>query len=161
MQPCIHNSTMQNTVVAISPYESHLDPRLYDDALSYNPHRNGMMLDTNTPTSCSNSMRSSVIGVGGLAGLSFGGGKYRCPGRSFAEMELAMLISIILVRYDVHLVSGRYHDGFRGFDTAATRGSTRYPGDESGLLPPPDISKLVGIKVPKGACWVEVQRRSS
>ena len=93
-------------MVAICPYLSHLDPRLYpDEPLTYNPARHGMRLDgaeavggggsstlsgtSGTPTGGSSGataghagsqeqpMHSVAVGVGGLAGISFGGGKYR------------------------------------------------------------------------------------
>lgn len=77
------NDTMltiqRGTVVAISPYASHLDARLFSpDPLKYNPYRPAMVLND------SRVLHGAVVGVGGLAGLAFGGGKYRCPGRSFA-----------------------------------------------------------------------------
>ncbi len=59
-------------MVAISPYESHLDPRLYGaDAAAFNPGRRGMELGG------SRAVHAAVPGVGGVPGLAFGGGKYR------------------------------------------------------------------------------------
>lgn len=39
------------------------------------------------------------------AGLAFGAGPYRCPGRFFAEMEVALLLQLILHTYDMQLVA--------------------------------------------------------
>ncbi len=32
--------------------------------------------------------------------MAFGGGRYRCPGRYFAEMEVALFVAIALSKYD-------------------------------------------------------------
>lgn len=113
------------------------------------------------------------MGVNGIAGLSFGGGKYRCPGRSFAETELALITSLLLLCFDWQLLPREA--------TAAGKGQARpppqpqppaaggagqqqqpqqaVPGDPGRLLPPPDLKKLVGIKIPSGPCWVQYKRR--
>jgi hypothetical protein len=41
------------------------------------------------------------------AGLAFGGGSYRCPGRFFAEMEVSLIVQLLLWRYSLRLVSER------------------------------------------------------
>lgn len=65
----------QGDVVAISPYESHLDARLYCPTPSpldaFDPGRPGMRLGG------SSEQHAAVAGLGGLPGLAFGGGKYR------------------------------------------------------------------------------------
>lgn len=54
-------------MLAVSPYESHMDERLFGaDAGAYNPERSALRLGN-----------GSVPGVGGLPGLVFGGGRYR------------------------------------------------------------------------------------
>ena len=144
--------------MAISPYESHLDPRLYPTSnpgapptAAYCPARVGMLLGGSaTP-------HGAVVGVGGVPGLAFGGGKYRCPGRHFAEAELTVLTSLLLLRYDWELLP---RPGPGGGSAAGKQAETA-PGDPAGLLPPPNLCKLVGIKVPLGPCWVEYQRRAS
>jgi hypothetical protein len=40
-------------------------------------------------------------------------------------------------------------------------GGSTAPGDPSGLLPPLDLRRLVGLKVPAGPCWVRFTRRSA
>ena len=51
----------------MSPYESHQDKRLFGpDAGSFDPDR--------APLACI----SGVAGIGGISGLAFGGGLYRC-----------------------------------------------------------------------------------
>ena len=57
-------------MLAVSPFETHQDPRLFQLAASqYIPDRPGMM--------CPHSRLHEVPGVGGIAGLVFGGGRYR------------------------------------------------------------------------------------
>lgn len=130
----------QGSVVAISPWAVHLDPRYYTNPDLYDPDRKGMAL----PGAEGGALHAAVAGVGGLAGVSFGGGQYRCPGRAFAEMEMALAVGLILCSYDLRL------------DVPAEGGSGGgggAPGDARGALPPPDLQRLVGIKVPKGPCW--------
>jgi hypothetical protein len=158
-------------VVAISPYQSHLDPRLYPQApASYNPARAGIQLEGGGASQHS----AAIPGVGGVPGLSFGGGTYRCPGRFFAEAELALVTSLLLLLFDWQLLpheaaaaSGSGGGSSRGADIKPSSSSSQQavpvpaPGDPAGLLPPPDLLKLVGIKVPAGPCWVQYRRRGS
>lgn len=59
-------------MLAVSPYESHSSEKLFgEDAGHYNPDRVGMRLEGRT------ALHASIVGVGGVAGLAFGGGKYR------------------------------------------------------------------------------------
>lgn len=115
----------------------------------------------------SREVHAAVPGVGGVPGLSFGGGRYRCPGRYFAEAELALVLSLLLLLFEWRLLPGGASGGGgspgctgqgpSGPASTAVRGP---PGDPDGLLPPPDLRKLVGIKVPAGPCWVQYQRRT-
>jgi hypothetical protein len=138
----------------------------------------------------STALHSAVAGVGGLAGASFGGGRYRCPGRYFAEAELALVTSLLVLLYDMELVPPGQEQQSRQGAGPRLRASTQqdeeqrqqqqqqqrparqqaeqeqrgehapFPGDPSGLLPPPDLRRLVGIKVPAGPCWVQLRRRA-
>ena len=56
----------QGELLAVSPYESHRDERLFGQhAASFIPDREAMKgLD-------------GVAGIGGISGLAFGGGQYR------------------------------------------------------------------------------------
>ena len=57
-------------MLAVSPFESHQDERLFQPAAClYRPDRPGMH--------CPQSGLHEVAGVGGIAGLVFGGGRYR------------------------------------------------------------------------------------
>ena len=76
-----HVQRSQGCVLAISPWELNQDASLWPgpDPLTFAPERPGMQLlgPGGEPL--------YVPGVGGGAGLLFGGGRYRCPGRHFAE----------------------------------------------------------------------------
>ncbi|KAL4517297.1 hypothetical protein Ndes2526B_g00518 [Nannochloris sp. 'desiccata'] len=162
----------KGTMVMICPWISHMDPRLYEDQPEvFNPHRQGAALpcDTNTArvnnsctttSSCINrQLHGAVAGVGGLAGLAFGGGKFRCPGRSFAEMELGLVVGMIIDELEIELVvSGEEASGEKS-SGASTAMSGSCPGDPHGLLPAPDVRRLVGVKVPDGPCWVRIRQR--
>ena len=85
---------------------------------------------------------------------------------------MALIASLLLLLYDWRMlpregdagegpagagaqqVSGGKQQG--GGEAAAAGGA---PGDPAGLLPPPNLRKLVGIKVPAGPCWVQFERR--
>ena len=57
-------------MLAVSPFESHQDGQLFQPAAcQYRPGRPGMH--------CPQSGLHEVAGVGGIAGLVFGGGRYR------------------------------------------------------------------------------------
>ena len=67
-------------MLAVSPYESHHDPRFFQPHLArYGPTRGGLQ--------CPGSSLHEVPGISGNAGLVFGGGRYRSalthPRRSF------------------------------------------------------------------------------
>jgi 24-hydroxycholesterol 7alpha-hydroxylase len=165
----ILNSDMlieKGTMVMICPWITHLDPRLYEDQPEvFNPYRQGAALPTlgtSDTHTVNRDLHGVAAGVGGLAGLAFGGGKFRCPGRSFAEMELGLVVGMILDELEIELnerekEKGSDKENGVGIDGAA--GSAASPGDPHGLLPAPDVRRLVGIKVPDGPCWVRVRQR--
>jgi hypothetical protein len=119
------------------------------------------------------------------------GAARRCPGRYFAELEVALLLCMLLSRFKFELLgpapagakpgSGVRQDQQRVYgssnsssnssrrsrepvngDAAGAPGGTSKggaPGDPHGLLPPLDLRRLVGLKVPAGPCWVRFERR--
>jgi 24-hydroxycholesterol 7alpha-hydroxylase len=158
----------KGTMVMICPWISHMDPRLYEEQPKvFNPHRPGAALPCNRNTrsekennrTCINREQHGVAaGVGGLAGLAFGGGKFRCPGRSFAEMELGLVVGMIVHELEIELVLEEKESGKKSSEASAAVSSS-YPGDPHGLLPAPDVRRLVGVKVPDGPCWVRIRQR--
>ncbi|EFN50765.1 hypothetical protein CHLNCDRAFT_142513 [Chlorella variabilis] len=136
------------------------------DMVAISPYEEGMRLGGST------SVHGAVVGMGGVAGVSFGGGKYRCPGRYFAEAELALVTSLLLLLFDWQLLPRGQQGAAAPAPAAAAltsasraqqrqqqRRQASVPGDPGGLLPPPDLHKLVGIKVPAEPCWVQYRRR--
>ena len=60
----------QGDMLAVSPYESHHDPRFFQPhPARYDPNRGGLH--------CPGSSLHEVSGISGMAGLVFGGGRYR------------------------------------------------------------------------------------
>ena len=106
----------------------------------------------------------------------------RCPGRAFAEAELAVVVALLLATYEMRLPSAPC--GARptaalciaGVREAAGHGepasmqpasalrrhdARRRPssGDPEGLLPAPELRRQVGVRWPVGACRVHVVQR--
>ena len=71
-------------MLAVSPFESHHDRRLFGtDANDFNPLRPDMQLDTDASAVVKDGDKAStsaadIAGMAGLAGMSFGGGRWRC-----------------------------------------------------------------------------------
>lgn len=97
---------------------------------------------------------------------------HRCPGRYFAELEVGLLLGLLLTKFDFTLRSTTGSAGGGAAarpapaSTAAAHGGSvcgsvcsSAPSDPGGLLPPPELKKLVGLKVPSGPCWVRFARR--
>jgi len=93
----------------------------------------------------------------------------RCPGRAFAEAEIALLVALLLSSFDVRLAgpgAGRSTSspGQRQ-PRPAPVGCPSWPapgvapGDPAGLLPPPELRRQVGVRWPAGPCLVNVTRR--
>ncbi|EFJ41941.1 hypothetical protein VOLCADRAFT_119569 [Volvox carteri f. nagariensis] len=215
-------------LLAVCPFESHHDKKLCgaversgeavgSDPWVYDPCRPEVRLGDG----------SAVLPS--VAGLAFGGGQYRCPGRFFAEHELGLLVQLLLWSYDMSLSYGdaasRAHGtaekqapsklaetvkrgtgsadvkrtltassgasesnpdpqlqavqggsflyaalatllgpsamawGFGWFDGLdGPMQEWRESGDPAGLLPPCDLRRLVGVKVPRKPCWVQLGR---
>ncbi|GLC34215.1 hypothetical protein PLESTB_001610000 [Pleodorina starrii] len=232
-----HLRLPRGRLLAVCPFESHHDRRLCApegsgaaDPWVYDPSRPDLRLGDG----------SAVLPS--VAGLAFGGGPYRCPGRYFAEQELGLLVQLFLWSYDMSLSYGdaasrsstpaakqaatgtepagaepvqvRAHAlevgpvepaprpaagsslpaaackpdsqpqlrtvqggsllyavmalvlgpsamswGFGWFDGLdGPMQEWRESGDPAGLLPPCDLRRLVGVKVPRKPCWVQLGR---
>ena len=183
--------------MAICPFVSHHDRALYPpDAWSFNPDRPPLSIGDGTAV------------VTSVAGLSFGGGSYRCPGRFFAEMEVALIVQQLLWQFNLKLLESSdpapqksirgseestespffmflrnilgdhqlswgmgLFEGMQRHGSGSTSSSDgeavkattveswRHSGDASGLLPPCNLVRLVGLKVPSGPCFVTLTRR--
>uniref|UniRef100_A0A7S0VC43 Cytochrome P450 n=1 Tax=Polytomella parva TaxID=51329 RepID=A0A7S0VC43_9CHLO len=79
-------------MLAVCPYDAHRDERMYGtDAAQFNPDRADLKVGNGSAV-----MHS-------VAGLAYGGGPYRCPGRFFAEREVAILVLTLMLERDVSL----------------------------------------------------------
>ncbi|XP_073481354.1 24-hydroxycholesterol 7-alpha-hydroxylase-like isoform X1 [Aquarana catesbeiana] len=77
-------------LLLMSPYWVHRDPKYFLDPEKYKPERwTEEMVDNN------------IFPAGYIA---FGGGKYPCPGRWFALMEVHMLVILFLYKYELELL---------------------------------------------------------
>ena len=70
--------------VAVSIYESHINPDYFPDPLTFNPHRD-------EPEHL-------------FAYIPFGGGRHKCAGNAFALLQLKAIFSALLRRYEFELV---------------------------------------------------------
>ena len=79
-------------LIAICPFVSHHDTALYPpDAWRFDPDRAPLTIGDGAAV------------VPSVAGLSFGGGSYRCPGRFFAEMEVALIVQMVMWEFEMGL----------------------------------------------------------
>lgn len=74
----------EGKTVAVSIYESHMDPDYFPDPLTFDPHRD-------EPEQM-------------FAYIPFGGGRHKCAGNAFALLQLKAIFSTLLRRYDFELV---------------------------------------------------------
>ena len=161
-------------ILAVCPWITHHSDSNYKNAWAFDPDRDPLTLGDGSTV------------VSSLAGLAFGGGSYRCPGRFFAEMEVASILLLVLRQVGLSLVErsapppspptpwysiyspllpmifgedgGKF--GLGVFDGKLE--SWARSGDKEGLLPPCNLIRLVGLKVPADKCLVRVtlqQRR--
>ncbi|KAA6426780.1 MAG: cytochrome P450, partial [Trebouxia sp. A1-2] len=146
-------------MLAVSPYESHHDPRFFQPwPARFDPNRGGLQ--------CLGSSLHEVPGISGIAGLVFGGGRYRCPGRFFAEMEVALTVAFFLTHFKMQLVSCQDSHGQPGSAQAIDHTKQHKPmgsafpesGDPHGLLPQAETRRQVGIRWPKAPCEIIFKR---
>jgi cytochrome P450 len=79
------------TIIIISPYVMHRDPRLFPEPERFRPERWTAEFKASLPP---------------FAYVPFGGGARRCIGESFAWMELVLVVSTIAQRWTLRLVPG-------------------------------------------------------
>ncbi|KAJ7363449.1 hypothetical protein OS493_009603 [Desmophyllum pertusum] len=107
-------------MLMISPYWAHRNESTFPDADSFVPdhwsHTVGS--DKSAPTD---------------KFIAFGGGRFQCPGRSFAMMEIQMFVSAILCSFDMELVKKE--------------------------VPSPSPQHVVGVPHPESPCYVKMCKR--
>ena len=107
-------------MLMISPYWAHQNEAIYPDARSYVPER------WNQTVGSDKSAPSDKF-------FAFGGGRFQCPGRRFAMMEIQMFISLLLCSFDLELVKEE--------------------------VPLPSPRHVVGVPHPLSPCYVKMLKR--
>ena len=107
-------------MLMISPYWAHQNEAIYPDARSYVPER------WNQTVGSDKSAPSDKF-------FAFGGGRFQCPGRRFAMMEIQMFISLLLCSFDLELVKEE--------------------------VPLPSPRHVVGVPHPLSPCYVKMHKR--
>ena len=79
------------SIIIISPYVMHRDPRLFPDHERFRPERWTAEFKASLPP---------------IAHVPFGGGTRRCIGESFAWMELVLVVSTLAQQWKLRLVPG-------------------------------------------------------
>ncbi|KAG2434321.1 hypothetical protein HYH02_012343 [Chlamydomonas schloesseri] len=101
-------------LLAVCPFVSHHDTQMYGGsgggaaAASSGATGAAAAADVSSPWAFNPDRPELKLGdgtavVSSVAGLAFGGGPYRCPGRFFAEQELGLLVQLLLWTYDMQL----------------------------------------------------------
>eukprot|EP00731_Ephydatia_muelleri_P030117 Em0021g640a len=106
-------------LMMLSPYWSHRDPQRFPDPETFNPDR---------WLSCDLDKNQFIDGF-----VGFGGGRYQCPGRWFALMEMHLFVTMALRMFEFELLDP---------------------------IPQPSPLHLVGIQQPATACRVKVKHLS-
>ncbi|XP_061176451.1 24-hydroxycholesterol 7-alpha-hydroxylase-like [Saccostrea echinata] len=78
-------------MLMVSPYWSHRNPKYFPHPHTYNPDR------------WQTSELEKNLFLDGF--IAFGGGRYQCPGRWYAQMELQMFVALFLYKFDVEVLS--------------------------------------------------------
>ena len=101
-------------LLMVSPYWTHHDNSVFPDAENFQPYR----------------WQDRAEFADKL--IAFGGGRYQCPGRWFAMMEIQIFISVLLYNFNIRL---------------------------AGLVPEPSPLHAVGVPQPAEYCPVTISRR--
>ena len=109
-------------MLMISPYWAHRNETTFPDADLFVPDRwiQTAGSDKSAPTDNF---------------IAFGGGRFQCPGRFFAMMEIQMFVSVLLCRFDMELVEKK--------------------------VPSPSPRHVVGVPYPETQCYVKMCKRAT
>ncbi|KAF8989850.1 cytochrome P450 [Cyathus striatus] len=84
----------KNTMLAVPLEPVHIDPDVYPNAYEFDGFRFAKINEAN------GNRKADIVSLGDNF-LTFGLGKHACPGRFFASNELKLLLSHVVVNYDV------------------------------------------------------------
>ncbi|XP_039604877.1 24-hydroxycholesterol 7-alpha-hydroxylase isoform X1 [Polypterus senegalus] len=104
-------------LLMLSPFWAHRNPKLFPDPEKFIPER------------WKHSDLEKNVFLEGF--VAFGGGRYQCPGRWYALMEIQMFVSLTLYKYEFTLLDA---------------------------LPKPSLRHLVGTQQPEGPCRVHYKQ---
>lgn len=110
----------EGDMLMLSPYWAHRNKKYFSDPWSYNPER-WMEAD----------LEKNLFLDGFIA---FGGGRYQCPGRWYAILEIQMYVAMFIQRFDCKLLKE--------------------------CVPRPSMKHLVGTQQPAEPCPVEYRLRT-
>jgi cytochrome P450 len=84
-----------------------LDPNLYPDPETFDPHRFANLRSSATPDVIGYKNREQYQFVTVTKeNMSFGYGRHACPGRFFAANEIKLILARIILRYDLRMPGG-------------------------------------------------------
>ena len=107
-------------MLMVSPYWAHRNEFAFPDADSFIPHRWNQTSGSDKPSAADNF-------------IAFGGGRFQCPGRWFAMMEMQLFVSVILCVFDMELLKVE--------------------------VPSPSPKHVVGVPHPDSPCYVKMCKR--
>ena len=107
-------------MLLLSPYWTHRNESVFPDANSFIPDR---WKETAAP--------DKIAATDNF--IAFGGGRFRCPGRRFAMVEIQMFVSVILCAFDLELVKME--------------------------VPLPSPRHVLGVPHPDSPCYVKMCKR--
>ncbi|KAI3614209.1 cytochrome p450 [Moniliophthora roreri] len=111
------------TTVSLPSAGVHLDSKNYENPYVFNPWRFSDIRSSSSDESIKHQMSSPNIEY-----LLFGSGRHACPGRFFAVNELKLLLSHVLMNYDVKF------DGEGGVPNATWFGASRVPDRKAEVM---------------------------
>jgi len=90
----------RGTTVTVAVQNTHLDEKIYPDALNFEPFRFVKLKEQETTGRKFDMVTTSTDS------LAFGHGRHACPGRYFAACELKLMLAHVVMTYDVKLENG-------------------------------------------------------
>lgn len=87
----------RGTLLGVAARATHLDEKIYPDALNFDPFRFVKLQEQETGGRRFDLVTTSVDS------LNFGHGRHACPGRYFIACELKLMLAHVIMNYDVKL----------------------------------------------------------
>ena len=107
-------------LLMLSPYWTHLDESVFQNSQLFDPDR-WRNWDAKSPNADKF--------------IAFGGGRYQCPGRWFALMEIQVFVAVLVSCFEMELLGG--------------------------VMPRPSPEHVVGVPHPNKPCFVKIRSRKT